>query len=858
MRAAQVEKALNHYRLLEKLGSGGMGQVWLALDSRLGRKVALKLLSPEVVADASRRKRFERESRALAALNHPNIVTIHSIEEADGRPFLVMEWIEGRTLEGLIPHEGLPLERCLELAIPMVEAVAQAHRSGIVHRDLKPANVMVRDDGVVKVVDFGISKMEEATSVDGFHPHSTELRTSEGIAIGTLPYMSPQQLQGAPVDARSDIFSLGVVLYEMATGRRPFPGANSATLISAILRDPPLPFSRVSKAPLPRKLESLVMRCLAKDPSQRFQSAGELLDALKDLRRDLTSGVLSLPSDLTPLSLPPALPEPAGPAVSAATALPTIASAATPFPSGQSSARRRLLLPAAGAALAVLLIAGWYLYSRGEAEGPRSNTPVVTPPTPSALAASAARQAVSLAVLPLANLSGDPEQEYFSDGTTEAIISNLARIGGLRVTSRTSVMRFKNSRATLPEMGRELGVGYILEGSLAKVADQVVITTQLVDVSSDTVVWGDRFQGKLDDIFSFQEKVAEEVARAARVEVTGDDKARLAQIQTVRPEVYETYLKARFLMSSLKPQSLFQALEHLDQVIAREPGYSLAWAARAECYSLLVSPGLGAIPADQGIAKARESARKAIELDDTLSDAHVVLGFVHMVSWDWPAAERELRRAIELNPSDSGGYVKYALYMTAQGRHPEAIDLIQKARRLDPLSSTRDQALAATYRFAGENDQAIAAAKATLEREPDFWFGHFLLGSEYTAKGRFAEAEAELRKALAVANVPVVTVALGRNYARWGKTDEARRMLADLLAKRQAGSGYLPPSLIAKLHFALGENDQGFKWLQIALDERDQALLLLKVDPDYAAVRSDPRFLRLLERVGLGRTASGG
>ncbi|HVR95310.1 MAG TPA: protein kinase [Thermoanaerobaculia bacterium] len=844
MQAAPEERVLNHYRLLEKLGSGGMGQIWLALDSRLGRKVALKLLPPDVVADATRRKRFERESRALAALNHPNIVTIHSIEEADGQPFLVMEWIEGRTLEGLIPHQGLPLEHCLELAIPMVEAVAQAHRAGIVHRDLKPANVMVRGDGVVKVVDFGISKMEEATSVDGFHPNSTELRTSEGIAIGTLPYMSPQQLQGAPVDARSDIFSLGVVLYEMATGRRPFPGANSATLISAILRDPPLPFSRVSKAPLPEKLESLVMRCLAKSPSQRFQSAVELAEALKGFQRDLSAGIpLALPSDLTLLELPAAAP-----------LLPTIASIAVPASPSRGSTRRRVLAAAVGVMLAALLAAGLYWRPwAGETETPRTVAAAVVPPA--LLASSATARAVSLAVLPLANLSGDPGQEYFSDGTTEAIIASLARIGGLRVTSRTSVMRFKNSRATLPEMARELGVGYILEGSLMKMADQVVITTQLVDASSDIVIWGDRFQGKLDDIFSFQEKVAEEVARATRVEVTGEDKTRLAQIQTVRPDVYETYLKARFLMSSLKPQSLFQALEHLDRVVAQEPGYALAWVARAECYTNLISPGLGAIPAPEGIAKAREAAQKAIELDPTLSDAHVVLGFVHMMSWDWPAAGQELRRAMELNPSNSGAYVKYSLYMNAQGHHPEAIAALQTARRLDPLSPTLDQVVAVTYRFAGQNDQAITAAKATLVRDPDFWFGHFLLGSEYTAKSRFAEADAELRKALAAADVPVVSVALGRNYARWGKTDQARRLLAGLLARRQAKDRYLPPTLIAKLHFALGENDQGFEWLQKALDERDQTLLMLKVDPDYAAVRSDARFPRLLQKVGLNGAA---
>lgn len=837
MRSAAPEtpagRALNHYQLLRKLGAGGMGQIWLAHDLRLGRKVALKLLPPEVVADSTRRKRFERESRALAALNHPNIVIIHSIEEADGQPFLVMEHIEGRSLEELIPAGGLPFERCLELAIPMVEAIAQAHGSGIVHRDLKPANVMVRDDGVVKVVDFGISKMEEQTVAEGF-PAVTELRTAEGIAIGTIPYMSPEQLEGASVDARSDLFSLGVLLYEMATGRRPFAEGSSASMISSILRDPPQPLTTRDKA-VPARFEQIVLRCLAKDPARRFLSAADLGRALADLRTDLVLDIAAR-SDLTLPTLPAATRGlEAGSAVGAP----------SPGPAARPVWRRwPVLLPVTAGLVAILGVAGMRWHPRPEtAVAPAVERSFTMPVTGRPVA-------VAIAVLPLENLSGDPGQEYFSDGTTEAVIASLAKIGGLRVTSRTSVMRFKASRTSLPQIARDLGVSYVLEGSLSKAADQVVITTRLVDAASDTVLWGDRFQGKLENIFAFQEKVAEEVARATRVEVTGDDRSRLAQVQPVRPEVYEQYLKARFLMNQRTPPALLKALEQLDGVLRQEPGYALAWAARSECYSHLVSPGLAVIPARDGVAKAREAARKAIELDGTLSEAHVVLGFALMESWSWREAGQELVRAIKINPSNADAYAKYTFYLTAIGRHQEAIEAIEKARKLDPLSPAISQAAASTYRLAGDVDQAIAASKATLDLEPDFWLGYYQLGLSYSNVGRCAEADAELQKALASGPKPVVLAALGRNAARCGRLEETRRILGQLQRMMEKGA-YLPPSLLAKLHFLLGENEQGFVWLQKALDERDQTLLLIQIDPDYAAVREDPRFLRVLDRVGV-------
>lgn len=850
--------ALHHYQLLRKLGSGGMGQVWLALDRRLGRKVALKLLPPDVVAEGARRKRFERESRALASFNHSNIVTIHSIEEADGRPFLVMEWIEGRSLEELIPPEGLTLERCLELAIPMVEAVAHAHQAGIVHRDLKPANVMVREDGVVKVVDFGISKMEAATVAEGL-PASTEFRTAEGLAVGTLPYMSPQQLEGREVDARTDIFSLGVVLYEMATGRRPFLGDSSASVISSILRDPPPPFSASPRTLASARLEAVVLRCLAKAPSARFQSAGELAEALKEIAREAglaepspapsplpsatgTVAILAAPT-LGDLTLPP-------PATLSSTA-PTPAS---PAPRWPDRLRLRWRIPALGVLLAIFLLAGLVIGLRRlparpvERGGEEARTHIRQ-----ALVASGRREAATaVAVLPLSNLSGDARQEYFSDGTTEALITNLAKIGGLRVISRTSVMRFKNSRAPLPEIARELGVSYVLEGSLARAADQVVITTQLVDAVSDSVVWADRFEGGVKDLFAFQDKVAEQVVHAARIEVTGDDRSRLKPMQAVRPDAYELYLKARFLINQRTPEALLQALGQLQEVLRREPGYAPAWAAEAECYAHLVSPALASIPPREGIAKARAAARRAIELDGNLSGAHVVLGFATMESWDWPAAENEFRRAIALSPSNADAYLKYALYLNAAARHPEAITTIETARKLDPLSPAIRQAVAATYLFAGNPDRAIEAAKATLELQPAFWIGHFHLGMAYSSKRRYAEADAELRRALPEGPEHFVLAAIGRNFALWGKPQESRRLLAELEAKRK--TTFVAPTSLAKICFALGDTDAGFGWLQKALDERDQGLMFLRSDPDFPpSIHSDPRFRRLLGDVGLAR-----
>ena len=626
-----IGKTLDRYQILKEIGRGAMGQVYLARDTRLNRNVAVKLLSPSVVADPVRRRRFQRESMALAALNHPNIVTIHSVDEAEGQPFLVMEWIQGHSLAELIPTEGLALGRWLELAVPLAAAVAQAHRAGIVHRDLKPGNVMVRQDSVLKVVDFGISLIEAETLIDGppAAPTVSDRLTSEGTALGTLPYMAPEQLQGQAADSRSDVFSLGVILHEMATGEHPFHGPSSASLAAAILRNHPAPPSAFNPAMTPA-VDRIVGRCLAKRPERRYPTAEELHQELGAVRRDQEPGRDTAPS--------------------ARAWMPALVSSTFPSSSQGSTA--------------------------------------------------------SVAVLPLRNLSGDPGQEYFSEGTTEMLIANLAKIGGLRVISRASVMRYKENRPDLQDVARELGVRYLMEGSVLRAGEEMMIVVALVDPGSGGAIWGDTYRGSLREVFAFQQQVAREAARAIQGEITMTDHTRSkGDFHEVTPEVYEAYLKARYLLNKRTPEGVREALERLDAALQGDSGYALAWAARAECYLYLVSDGMNVLPSSEGLPKAREAAQRALRLDPELSEAHVVLGTVHLQSWEWENVEAEFLRALELAPSNADAYQKYTLFLTAQGRHDEAMASIKKARKLDPLSLPLRFGVASNCIFAGHYDE---------------------------------------------------------------------------------------------------------------------------------------------------------
>ncbi|HEV2846031.1 MAG TPA: tetratricopeptide repeat protein, partial [Thermoanaerobaculia bacterium] len=593
------------------------------------------------------------------------------------------------------------------------------------------------------------------TVAEGIARPLTEFHTAPGLAIGTLPYMSPQQLEGKPVDARSDIFSLGVILFEMATGYRPFQGASSASLISSILRDPPLRLPQRATS-IPAGVEAITDRCLAKDPADRFQSAEELRDTLVELRtqallgsvatraRDAaaednaTLGAIYVPTfeTLTPGTVG------SGETMMPGILVPSAAGTASAAPSlPVSIPQRRFPWLSAGLGLAVLVLVAMLIAVTWRDPSP--------PAPPSETPAPVAEAGVtSVAVLPLRNLSGDAAQDYFSDGTTEAIIGSLAKIGGLRISSRTSVMRFKNAVQPLPQIAKDLGVAYIVEGSAVRSGDRVRISVQLVDAARDAIIWNNSYERRLEDIFDVQNEVAGAVARETQGELTSTDLQKLAGTQTVRPEVYELYLKARFLLSKRSRDSAQEALVLLDQALARDPNYALAWASKADCYVLLVSFGMAAMPTDEGLPKARQAAQRALELDPNLSEAHALLGVVELGSWKWVQAEDHFQRAIALNPSNADAYHRYTQLLSARGDHEKAIAAIQKAQQLDPLSPAVHTAAAANYYYADRYDDCMRAARRVLELQPGSWAANLFLGAGHSRLGHAKEAEKHLREAL--------------------------------------------------------------------------------------------------------------
>jgi serine/threonine-protein kinase len=750
---------LSHYRLVDKIGEGGMGVVWKAFDTRLDRDVAVKLLPEQVEEDLDWLARLAREARAVASLNHPNIVTIHSLEEDEGRRFLVMELVSGRTLREIIREleGGLSLDRLFDLSIQMVDAVRAAHERGVIHRDLKPGNIMVDGDGRLKVLDFGMAKPPRTPLGKEIDSRAQTL-SATGRLEGTLAYMSPEQVRAESTDQRSDLFSLGVVLYEMATGRRPFAGDTPAELIAAVLRDEAPPVTE-ERSDLPRQLERIVCHALEKEPERRFQTALDMRNELERLQEELSQ---TLPGERK-----------------------TVASTVR-----------------------------------------------------------------SVAVLPLDDLWGDPEQAYFADGMTDALISNLARISALKVISRTSVMRYKEVKKSLPETARELGVDAIIEGSVLRAGKRVRITVQLIDAARDRLLWGESYEHDLGDVLALQSRVARAIADRIEIELTPQEHARLEQTGPVDPKVHELCLKGRHFWYKRTTATVRKGLECFEEAVRLDPDCAAAHAGIADSYIVDGGRYLGVSP-EVAYAQAREAANRAVALDEGLAEAHTSLAAVMTdYDWDWEGADREYRRAIELNPNYVTAHSWYAEQLSRMGRDDEAVAEARRARELDPLSLASSMIVAWILYFARRYDAAIEQGRRTLELDPNFATAHRILGWAYEETGRYDDAIAAHDRASELTDAsPNFAGQLGRAYALAGRPDEARKVLRGLMESSK--EVYVSSLDIAIIHAALEETRQALNWLERAYDERADHLPYLKVNPRLDALRSDPRFERLMERMGL-------
>jgi serine/threonine-protein kinase len=738
---------LGRYRLIERIGAGGMGEVWKAHDANLDRIVAIKMLSPAALGDATTHERFRREALVLSRLSHPGIATIFDFDTQGGQAYLVMEYVAGGTLESHLSAGPLPLDGLLPLGAAIADALDNAHRQGVLHRDLKPGNIALTADGRPKILDFGLAVLLAGGKASG-------RMTQTGAIVGSLPYMAPEQLYGEADDARTDVYALGVVLFEMATGQRPFVKERPEALMFAIINTT-APSARSINPSLPDPLDRLLADCLQKEPARRPATAGVVAERLRQAADPAQSG--------------------AG------------------FPAPRDAVR-------------------------------------------------------AIAVLPFRNVSNDPAQEYFADGMTEAVISDLARIKALRVISRTSAMKYKGSTLSLPDIARELNVDAVLEGSALLLGNRVRLSVQLVSARSDETIWAERYDRELQNVLDLQSELAETVAREIAIQLTPGEAQQLAKRALVNPEAHLEYLKSRHSALAATREALDLGLRHARRALELDPTFAPAWAALAECHAIRATRGMA--PPAEATAEATAAADRALELDPSLAEAYGTLGTIRCHTGDLAGGIRSLRKAIELNPGLARAHTALARALYSFERHPEALAAAQTSVRLDPLSSFIRTTVGDAHYYAREYEKSVLHYRMAIELDPRFDGAHTDLARSLEALGRFDEARTEYEEGRRLSGgVAHPSFGLAHLAAASGDGPEARRILAELTAARS--SRVVSAWGIAVLHACLGDIDEAFRWLETAVSERASGLILLRVHPRLDPIRSDPRYLPLVRRVGL-------
>ncbi|HTV58087.1 MAG TPA: protein kinase [Verrucomicrobiae bacterium] len=789
-----IGQTISHYRIVEQIGAGGMGVVFKAQDTRLDRAVALKFLPEKAAQEPQALERFRREARAASALNHPGICTIYDIGEQDGRAFIAMEFIDGESLRSHIHGKPLPLEELLDLAIQIADALEAAHSEGIIHRDIKPANIFVTRRGRAKVLDFGLAKLVPkgvGNADDDSGGDSQDSNSIVGIISGTPSYMSPEQVRGDPLDPRTDIFSLGLVLYEMATGRQAFGGGTGGAIIEAVLTRPPVPMRSINPD-IPPRLEAIVNKALNKDRGQRYQLAADMRDELQSLKREMESGV-GAGENLSGSAVRTKIGRPASTDSRVARASSTADSAARP--------------------------------------------------------SRVSRTIDSVAVLPFENASRDPENEYLSDGITGSLINNLATVPQLRVMAQSTVFRYKNREIDPQAAGRDLNVRAVLTGRVIQSGGSLRIGAELVDVSTGSRLWGAQFDRKPGDIFAIQDEISSEISGKLRLQLTRAQKKRLSRHHTEDPEAYRIYLKGRHHWNRWTEEGFYKAIDYFQKAVEKDPGYALAYAGLADSYVLLGWNGY--LPPKDVFPQGKAAALTSLQFDPDLGEAHTALAAVlWLFDWKWREAQDEFSRSLGLNPTYPTANHWYAEFVMTMGRQAEAIARMKKSQSLDPLSLIINVAIGWASYMARRHAEALEQLLQTVELDPNYPVTYWVLGLVYSAMGRHELAVTEGEKAVNLSGgSPLMLAALARSYGKAGRSKEAERILDDLT--KLGAHKYVAPHFFAGIHIGLGEYARAIEFLEKSFEEHSHWTIYLHIDPGMDDLRADPRFQDLLRRVGL-------